>query len=756
MAEIIKNLSEGSIELPQVSAPGTTTDKLYNVGGALTFNGTDISAGGGIADIVEDTTPQLGGNLDVNGFNIDSVDGAEITVTPGIGVFITGNQVVDVGGAINNPDPTGLANDATVYTASVVVDGGGSQAIAVTGSNAQDYEALLAELNADTTGAVWSLTSPNSGGEIQLSSNSLGSSSTIAITDTDLFSSLTDFVAILSATVGDGDGSGSVNVVGIDNDIVSSSAPSFGGSVNIVGGNLPSSTTSNLHGEGGDINLTGGNVQESHRAYGGRLHLDGGDAYALVGASFGGSILIGAGEGYDFPGDIVLEGGAAYQIDSGSIIIQASSYSSNYYAGSNERTTKLRFQGLKAGTSLGLSGRLLDNFVALRAPDNIPSEFVLILPSVPPSTGQVLEAGTISGGEWPLDWVTPSAGGISNVVEDTTPQLGGALDTNGYNIVTADADGPDPINIIAGADTDSNDGGAINITAGISGTSGDGGVVNITGGAANSGAGGYRGGAVIISGGQGHVEHGGNVEIYGGSTTNGAVGGSISLTTGSPSTGAAGNISLFVSPSIGSSQPGQPITLNAGEGGLRDGGGDVRIYGGASNSTSGDGGSILLQAAYGVNGTSAHGIGGDITITPGAGAGSGSAGAIVITATAAPTVTTNKLYNVAGALTWDGTDLTAGGGGGGLTVVVVTTTSATAAAAQATMVDDDTAAGVVTITLPAGSANDQQVIKKLGTTANVIVDGDSAETIDGAATFTLTAQYASLSLIWNGTEWSII
>ena len=102
-------------------------------------------------------------------------------------------------------------------------------------------------------------------------------------------------------------------------------------------------------------------------------------------------------------------------------------------------------------------------------------------------------------------------------------------------------------------------------------------------------------------------------------------------------------------------------------------------------------------------------------------------------------------------------DLTAAGGAGSnLTVVTVTTTSHTAAAAQATMVDDDTAASTVTITLPAGTANDQQVIKKLGSTANVIVDGDGSETIDGATTFTLTAQYASLTLIWNGTEWSII
>jgi hypothetical protein len=104
----------------------------------------------------------------------------------------------------------------------------------------------------------------------------------------------------------------------------------------------------------------------------------------------------------------------------------------------------------------------------------------------------------------------------------------------------------------------------------------------------------------------------------------------------------------------------------------------------------------------------------------------------------------------------NGTSLAGGGGGNDLTVVTETTTTRTAVAWEAVMCDDDTAAATMTITLPAGSTDDQVLVKKLGTTADVIVDGDSAETIDGSATFTLTAQYAAIWLIWNGTEWSII
>lgn len=83
MAEVITNLSEGSIELPQVTAPGTTTDKLYNVGGALTFAGGTITANG-IANVIEDTSPQLGGELDMNGNDISMPAGSSINGNPDV------------------------------------------------------------------------------------------------------------------------------------------------------------------------------------------------------------------------------------------------------------------------------------------------------------------------------------------------------------------------------------------------------------------------------------------------------------------------------------------------------------------------------------------------------------------------------------------------------------------------------------------------------------------------------------------------
>lgn len=108
-----------------------------------------------------------------------------------------GYQIVDVGGAITGATATGLANDATEYTASISVDGT-PNAIAVTGSTAQTYTDLISQINSDLTGATASL----SKGNIRVSSDSSGASSTIAITDTDLFSTLTDYSSILTAVGG--------------------------------------------------------------------------------------------------------------------------------------------------------------------------------------------------------------------------------------------------------------------------------------------------------------------------------------------------------------------------------------------------------------------------------------------------------------------------------------------------------------------------------------------------------------------------
>lgn len=464
------------------------------------------------------------------------------------------------------------------------------------------------------------------------------------------------------------------------------------------GGNVAITAGDAYGGNGGEVVITGGVGDYSGDGFGGDIRLVGGEGQIVEGTnSYGGWIRHYGGDGDTGGGQIRIQGGRNRGTNSqvGDIVLQPGGNSNGSTDGSviirntNASTPgvpTLEFEELQSNGG---------SFVGLRAPAALAASFTLTLPTTDSTGTQAL----VSDGSGTLSWATAGGGGISNVVEDTTPQLGGNLDLNAFDIITANAVSPSAIDLLAGAATGSNTGGNVNITAGASST-GEGGSISIT--AADGTSGGFPGTVNIEAGGAGSYSGGATAYVRGGAGSGVFAGGEVHLV--------------------------------GGNGGTTGKGADIEIIPGNGGSTSGNGGDILLNPG---NATS------------------GSAGAIRIVQQTAPSPTTDKLYNVGGALTWNGTDLTAGGGNS-LSVTVQTGTTYTAVAWDAVMVDDDTAGSAVTITLPAGSTDDQIVVKKLGTTANVTVDGDSAETIDGAATFILTAQYASVSLIWNGTEWSII
>ena len=90
---------KSAIYLASTAGATSATNRLENRSGTLYFNGSPISAGGGISNIVEDTTPQLGGDLDVNGNNITSAAGLDIAIGASAG------------------------NDFTIDTSKLVVEG---------------------------------------------------------------------------------------------------------------------------------------------------------------------------------------------------------------------------------------------------------------------------------------------------------------------------------------------------------------------------------------------------------------------------------------------------------------------------------------------------------------------------------------------------------------------------------------------------------------------------------------------------------
>lgn len=97
-------------------------------------------------------------------------------------------------------------------------------------------------------------------------------------------------------------------------------------------------------------------------------------------------------------------------------------------------------------------------------------------------------------------------------------------------------------------------------------------------------------------------------------------------------------------------------------------------------------------------------------------------------------------------------------GGGVIAHRVTTVTGATTLNdTQQTVLADATSAGF-TIVLPTAvnKKGRSYTIKKIDNANNVVVDGQSTQTIDGALTKTLTTQYAFLTIISDGANWQIV
>jgi len=98
--------------------------------------------------------------------------------------------------------------------------------------------------------------------------------------------------------------------------------------------------------------------------------------------------------------------------------------------------------------------------------------------------------------------------------------------------------------------------------------------------------------------------------------------------------------------------------------------------------------------------------------------------------------------------------------GGGVPAVLSKSADYTVATSDGdiVLVLGTTSGGNVTITLYASSGNSGNIVhvKKLLAANSLIIDGNSSETIDGATTQTITAQYTCLTLCCDGSNWHII
>lgn len=119
-----------------------------NAGGTYLTLLTSSGGGSGITAIVEDTTPQLGGDLDVNGNSIVSASNGNITIAPdGTGKLIL-DTYVTMENVVSAPSMT--AGYATIYADTV--SGGGS---GVYVSNSTGQQELVTKSKAVVFGLIF-------------------------------------------------------------------------------------------------------------------------------------------------------------------------------------------------------------------------------------------------------------------------------------------------------------------------------------------------------------------------------------------------------------------------------------------------------------------------------------------------------------------------------------------------------------------------------------------------------------------------
>jgi len=133
---------------------------------------------------------------DVAGDATNAVDGGASPSEATGFVITTNTEGVDA--AIYSAVASGLANDATAYTATILVDGT-ANVVSIVGSTAQTYADVITQLDINLTGATSALVSQGGSPalyDIVITSSTTGATSTISITDgatIPLFATLTDF-----------------------------------------------------------------------------------------------------------------------------------------------------------------------------------------------------------------------------------------------------------------------------------------------------------------------------------------------------------------------------------------------------------------------------------------------------------------------------------------------------------------------------------------------------------------------------------
>jgi hypothetical protein len=102
-------------------------------------------------------------------------------------------------------------------------------------------------------------------------------------------------------------------------------------------------------------------------------------------------------------------------------------------------------------------------------------------------------------------------------------------------------------------------------------------------------------------------------------------------------------------------------------------------------------------------------------------------------------------------------DVTSIATGAALRMYTETVTAASHTAAAEPVILCNCASNAITVNLPAAAQGKFYFIKKIDATANAVtIDGNGGETIDGAATQTLSYQWSAAMVVSDGSNWYIL
>ena len=517
-----------SISSGQISTSGVlfniSEDTTPQLGGNLDLNGSDITGTGDISitgnltssgtvsasifygdgsnltgfsyisNILEDTTPQLGGTLDLNG---QAISGSTVQITGSISV--SGSATLTNLTASGHVSASVFYGDGSNLTG--ISSGGGSYSHTATGS-APANPATGSWWYDTTNNVLYNRVKDDNGTEAWIDVSTATSTLVIKDADSDTKIQVEEsadedkirfdtsgserMIIDNSGLVGIGTSSPdhTLTVVGNISASVNISASSYyGDGSNLTGlsylSNVSEDTTPQL---GGNLDVNGNNILfgDNEKAVFGdgtdlEIYHDGSDSYIddvgegsifirsgttyfqnLAGTKTSIQTNSGAGQSFYFNNSKTLEtvnGGAkvtgnltASGTVSGSILYGNGASITNLTASNIDNfTTDVRGQ-FTAGTGIGISGGtistsgVLSNLSEDTTPQlggNLDLNGSDITGTGDISvTGNLTSSGTVSASIFYGDGsnLTGITSGLSNIVEDTTPQLGGTLDVNGQEI----------------------------------------------------------------------------------------------------------------------------------------------------------------------------------------------------------------------------------------------------------------------------------------------------------------------------------